>query len=75
MQLDIAVPSVIDNANRNEGGIPQATHDAIVAALRTEVQSVRDNEDHLLQCGRAWKKERDELRKRVAELETTIARK
>ena len=47
----------------------QPANDAVVVALKAEVQSLRDNEERLLQCGLSWKKERDQLLKQVAELE------
>ncbi|KAF7546995.1 hypothetical protein G7046_g9143 [Stylonectria norvegica] len=47
---------------------------AAIAALNRQINKMRDNEEHLLQCGLAWKKERDELQKRVAELEAKSLR-
>lgn len=50
---------------REEDTVPRERHDAIVKALKDEIQSLRENEVRILSLGLSWRSERDKLRERL----------
>lgn len=43
--------------------ISKAEHDAVVVALKAEIEALRENEERLLTIGLSWKRDRDQLLK------------
>lgn len=68
------------DARAQEGTLQEANHDIEqcrltcqgykdrLVATEANIEELQRNEDHLFRCGLAWRKERDELRDRLAKL-------